>query len=296
MVFDFLVAAMYTDSYAEKAARLRASCERFGLPHEIRRLPAVHQSISRSGTPDLTGTKPRFILEVLAKSGKPVLYVDADCEFRSAPVLIGELLAGGTEFAIYNLAADRNTEAYVPAPIVMGSPDGVVGGDAGRGPRFFQFGWKFSYYDPTQLLCSGAVQLYAGTPAARRLLEEWQRTIESFPQAADDFSLCYAYNNRGVDLAGLRASWLPKPYARYAWWIHVEPVIDHPEFAADATHFTPIEGPGGRMPFYHERAELLDNPPVFPPDCIIDVHKRRLLTIENKAIAREEPIDREFWT
>jgi len=50
-----------------------------------------------------------------------VLYVDADCEFRSAPALIGELLAGGTEFAIYNWAADRHTEAYLPAPIVMGA-------------------------------------------------------------------------------------------------------------------------------------------------------------------------------
>ena len=40
MAGDFLVAAMYTDNYAQKAARLRASCERFGLPHDIRRLPA----------------------------------------------------------------------------------------------------------------------------------------------------------------------------------------------------------------------------------------------------------------
>jgi len=292
MDFDFLVAAMHTDSYAQKAARLRASCDRFGLPCEIRRLPSVHQSISKSGTPDLAGTKARFILDVLAKSGKPVLYVDADCEFRSAPVLIGELLAGGTEFAIYNWAADRNTEAYVPAPIVLGSPDGATG----RGPRFFQFASKFPYYDPAQLMCSGAVQLYAGTPAARRLLEGWQSTIETFPQAADDVSLSYAYNNRGAELAGLRASWLPKPYARYAWWIHVEPVIDHPEFAAVATHFKPIEGPGGRQPFYDVRAELLDNPPLFQPDCIVDVYRRRLLTIENRAIAREEFIDQEFWT
>lgn len=288
----FLVAAMYTDSYAAKAERLRRSCERFGLRHELRRVPSVHQSISKAGTPDLRYTKPLFILEVLEKRRGPVLYVDADCEFRAPPALIGELLARGTEFAIYNWAADRNTEAYLPAPIVMGAPDGATG----SGPRFFRFAFKFEHHDPSQLLCSGAVQLYADTPAARALLQAWQRTIEAFPAAADDFSLCYAYNNRGPELAALRAAWLPKPYARYAWWIHVEPVIDHPDFAAEATHFTPIDESAGRKPFYPERAERLHNAPVFPPECIVDVHGRRLLTIANKAIVREEPIDREFWT
>jgi hypothetical protein len=288
----FLVAAMYTDGYAEKAARLRASCERLGLPHELRRVPTVHNSISSSGTADPAYTKASFILDVLARRRAPVLYVDADCVFRSAPALIGELLAGGTEFAIYNWAADRNTEAYVPANIVMRSAEA----ESGSGPRFFRFASKTSHYDPSQLHCSGAVQLYAGTPAARELLQAWQRNILAFPGSADDHCMDYTYNNRGPALAGLRAAWLPKAYARYGWWIHVEPVIDHPEFAADATHFKPVPGSGGAKQFYPERAELLDNPPLFPPDCIIDVHQRRLLRIEGKAIVREEPTDQEFWT
>ena len=95
----FLVAAMYTDGYAGLAERLRRSCERFSLEHELRRVPAVHQSISKSGSPDLRYTKPRFILDVLERRRGPVLYVDADCEFRQAPALIGELIAAGTDFA-----------------------------------------------------------------------------------------------------------------------------------------------------------------------------------------------------
>jgi hypothetical protein len=288
----FLVAAMYTDGYAGKAERLRRSCERFGLEHELRRVPSVHQSISRAGTPDLAYTKPRFILDVLERRRRPVLYIDADCEIRKEPVLIAELLAAGTDFAIYNWAADRETDAYVPAPVVLGTPDGVQR----SGPRFFSFAWRFEYYDPAQLLCSGAVQLYADTRAARGLLASWQSIIEAFPDAADDYSLCYAYNNRGEELAGLRAAWLPKAYARYAWWIDVEPVIDHPQFAADASHFTPIRGPGGRKPFYEERAERVESTPRFPPGCIVDAHAKRLLTIENKRIVREEPIEREFYT
>lgn len=287
----FLVAAMYTDGYAAKAERLRRSCERFGLELELRRVPTVHRSISKAGSADLRYTKPRFILDALGRRRGPVLYVDADCEFRKAPGLIGELLADGVDFAIYNWAADRDSDAYVPAPVVLGASDGV----AGSGPRFFRFAHRFEYYDPSQLLCSGAVQLYADTRAARALLGAWQGTIEAFPGAADDYCLCYAYNNRDAGLADLHPYWLPKAYARYAWWIDVEPVIDHPQYAADATHFTPIQGPGGRRPFYEERAERIAEAPRIPPGCIIDVHAKRLLTIEEKRIAREEPVESEFW-
>ena len=100
----------------------------------------------------------------------------------------------------------------------------------------------------------------------------------------------------GSTLANLRASWLPKEYARYGWWIQVRPVIDHPEFAADATHFKRIPEAGGVKQFYSERAKANEEPPVFPRECIIDVHARRLLTLENKAIVRNDPIDRELWT
>ena len=292
MAADFVVAAMHTDAYADKAARLLASCERFGIAHDIRRVPSVHQSISRRGTPDLAFTKPAFILDALARHRRPVLYIDADCEIRAAPALIGELLGQGVEFAIFNWAADRHTEAYLPAPIVLGTPDGVTG----KGPRYYRLAWKFPYYDPAQLLCSGAVQLYADTPAARGLLEAWRRTIERFPEAADDFALSYAYNNRGPDLTRIRASWLPKPYARYAWWIQTEPVIDHPEIAAEATHFKPIDESDGRKPFYPERAEQPEDAPLFPPDSIVDAHARRLLKIENKAIVGVQPLTQELWT
>jgi hypothetical protein len=290
MAAPFLVAAMYTDSYAEKAERLRESCVRFGLPHELRRVPVVHDSISKLGVRNPAFTKSTFILDVLTQRRRPVLYVDADCAFRAEPVLIAEQLAAGIEFAIYNWAADRHSEAYVPAKIVLN--DGVTG----SGPRFFRFASKFASFDPTQLLCSGAVQLYADTPGARALLEAWQRNIVAFPGSADDHCMDYTFNNRGAALASLRAAWLPKDYARYGWWIHVKPVIDHPEFAADATHFKPVPEVGGAKQFYPERAQFLDDAPVFPRDCIIDVHARRLLFIENKAIVREEPITQEFWT
>jgi hypothetical protein len=287
---DFLVVAMHSDAYADKAERLRESCVHFGLPHEIRRVPVVHDSISRTGVANLAFTKATLILDVLAQRRRPVLYVDADVVFRSEPVLIRELLEQGTEFSIYNWAADRQADAYVPAPIVVS--DGVQG----NGPRFFRFASKFVHYDPAQLLCSGAVQVYADTPGARALLQAWQGTIAGFPGSADDHCMDYLWNNRGPELASLRASWLPRAYARYAWWITTRPVIDHPELAAVATHFKRVPEVGGRKQFYPERAQLLDDSTQFPRDCIIDVHAKRLLKIENKAIVHEQPIQQEFWT
>jgi hypothetical protein len=242
--------------------------------------------------PNAAFTKAAFILDVLAQRRRPVLYVDADVVFREEPKLIYELVDRDTEFAIYNWAADRQADAYVPAPIVMGSGDGVQG----SGPRFFRFASKFVHHDPEQLLCSGAVQLYGDTPAARELLEAWQGTIAGFPGSADDHCMDYTYNNRAGGLAGLRSAWLPKEYARYAWWIATRPVIDHPEFAAVATHFRPVPEVNGARQFYPERATLLDDSTLFPRDCIIDAHARKLLKIENKTIVHAEDLNRELWT
>ena len=55
----------------------------------------------------------------------------------------------------------------------------------------------------------------------------------------------YLWNNRPAELASLRAAWLPKAYARYAWWPYIEPVVNHAEYAHDATHFPPIPEAGG---------------------------------------------------
>jgi hypothetical protein len=291
-VTPFLVISMYTQGYAARAERLRASCAKFGLQHELRRVPVVHDSISGSGVRNAAFTKAAFILDVLAQRRRPVLYVDADMVFRDEPALLYELLDGGTEFAIYNWAADRQADAYVPLPV-----DGGAAGDAGESrPRFFRFASKFLHHDPSQLLCNGAVQLYADTPAARELLAAWQRRIEDFPGSADDHCLDYAYNNRGPALGGLRASWLPKEYARRAWWIATRPVIDHPEFAAGTPQFRPVPEVNGERQFYPERATLLDDSTLFPRDCIIDVRARRLLRIENETIVHAEDINREFWT
>ena len=110
----FLVASMYTASYADRAERLRASCEELELPYVLQEVPTIHNSISASGSSDPRYTKANFIHSLLSRYGQPILYVDADCVFRSYPTLIDEFLAGGTDFAIFNWAADPDNEAFFP--------------------------------------------------------------------------------------------------------------------------------------------------------------------------------------
>src|SRR5258708_26709345 len=58
----FMGAAMFTRRYADRAARLRASCERLGLPYALYETKTVHNSIIAKGTQDLHSTKANLLL------------------------------------------------------------------------------------------------------------------------------------------------------------------------------------------------------------------------------------------
>jgi hypothetical protein len=45
----FVVGAMFTASYADKAERLARSCAKWGLQYAIHQVPAVHRSDQRPG-------------------------------------------------------------------------------------------------------------------------------------------------------------------------------------------------------------------------------------------------------
>lgn len=289
---SFVAAAMFTSSYAPLAERLLQSFRRFAVPLCLIEVPAIHRSISRHGVADVAWTKANFIRAMLERFQRPILYLDADCELCEFPQRITGLLNEGCEFAVYNWAADRQTAAYVPANVVMPGPSGAPQKVT---DRFYRFASAFTHHDPRQLLCSGAVQLYANTATTRRLLGAWQATVERFEGSADDHCLDFTFNNRGPELADLRYAWLPKAYARYAWWIYVRPVIDHPQFAAPAGHFAPIPVMDGRKQFYPERCQLVHEVPPFPDDCLVDTAERRLVRVENKTLKVAGSVDVDLW-
>ena len=145
----YIVCSMFTPDYRQKAERLAASLDCFALAHALFEAPQVHRSISAGGGDELSFSKPRFIAAMLGRFAKPVLYVDSDVVLRQQPGLIADLCAQRCDFAIYNWLADPVNDAW--------RPDG-----AGRW-RFF-FGIDVA--SDTQLMASGAVQLWKGTQAA----------------------------------------------------------------------------------------------------------------------------------
>jgi hypothetical protein len=284
----YIVGAMFTPGYAAKASRLAASCETFGVPYELHEVASVHRSVSSRGTTDPAFTKANFIHHMIQQHRKPVLYVDADCEFQSQPELLEPLARGGHDFAIYNWLADEYTDAFAPIEIIISSGPPIKN-------RFYTFTHSVEHFATNQLLCSGPVQLYGNSDAARFLLSEWFRTIVAFPGAADDECLDFAFNNMGPRASGIRVRWLPKAYARYSWWIYAKPVINHPDAPNEENDFIPIDDPAGRLRFYPALTEKRDVVRLFPRDCIIDTEQRMVCRMIGNQLVAVSPTDQNFW-
>jgi hypothetical protein len=289
----YVIGAMFTASYAEKAERLAASCRTFELPYVIHQVPTIHRSINgRVGSDDLSVTKANFIRHLLDEYRKPVLYLDVDCEFVSRPDLLDDLVKSECDFAIYNWLADEYTDRFVPIDLaVLEEPS--------RPNRFYRFRplpvWLDEISSTGQLVCSGLTQFFANSAAARFLLSEWQRTVARFPASGDDASLCFAFNNLGGRSHDLRVQWLPKPYARISWWIYAKPVIDHRDLPQPDSNFTPLEEPSGRKWVYPERADKRTLVCRIPRDCIIDTERHVLWRIQGNKLIPVGPADQPFW-
>lgn len=270
----FVVCAMFTPGYRLKAERLAASLERLGLAHALFETPQIHRSISGRGSDDIAFAKPRFITDMLKRFGKPVLYADADVVFRQSPTLIGTLCADNIDFAIYNWLADAENDAWMPA------------GESGL--------WKFYFamdaLSDSQLAASGAVQFWNDTKPAQALLAGWEAALTGFPGVQDDHCLDFAFNHAG---AGLRASWLPKEYARYAFWPYVDPMIDHPDFPQ------PQGGQFAALGMKRVDAAKITMPArkrhPFPRDALIDTAKNLLVTPQADGSRAATPLARPLF-
>jgi hypothetical protein len=288
----YVIAAMFTAAYSAKAERLAASCARLGLPYAIHEVPTVHNSISVHGTNDFTYTKPNFIRNLLAAHNKPVLYVDADCEFMAQPELIDELAKSRCDFAIYNWYADEYTDGFVPVDLA-----GDVSEPAAA-RRFYQFAGSVDWFSKRQLLCSGLVQFYGNSITARVLLKRWHQTIMRFPGCADDNALGFTFNNPKT-FSPLRflmkTRWLPKSYARISWWIYVKPIINHADTPLPSPNTVAIKDLGGRKEFYRSKMERAKTELLFPRDCILDTQRREICKLVDGKLVLLRRTEQEFW-
>ncbi len=261
----FAVCSFFTpgDGYERYARRLAASCRRFGLPHSLWRVPAVHCSISWRGSPDLRFTKPSFIWFCLDRfAGSSVVYLDVDTLVAAQPQRFFDARESGCDFAVYNWFSDPHNEAYLPANHKVASPEAES--------SFYLFSHRVEWCSATQLNCSGSTQFYGNSPAARALLAGWQQTIAANPRAADDQCLNFAHNNPASDSAPLQTLWLEKAYIRCPWWPHVEPVILHPAIPALSQPFVAVTETAERRLVHFEHCTRNETPTVFPRDGGVD--------------------------
>lgn len=288
----FIVGAMFTAAYARQAERLAASCEKFGLLYELHEVPTVHSSISMRGTDDPAFTKANFVHHLLTTHNKAVLYLDADCEFLAQPDLLTEVARSGCDFAIYNWFADEHTDMFKPVRILAN--DSTVIKD-----RYFCFAGSVDSYTRDQLMCSGLTQFYRNSRAARSLLRRWHNTILNFPGTADDQCLDFAYNNLGKFAWRcwfLKSRWLPKAYARMAFWIYVSPVINHPEYPTKNDQFIKVRDPSGRRKqFYWSQIAKLQVTRLIPPGHIVDAKEGLLCKVVDGQVVPVERLEQQFW-
>ena len=286
----YVVVGMFTASYRPGAERLAASCRKFNIAYELHQVPTIHNSISVRGTDDLAFTKANFILQMLATHKRPVVYIDADCEIMSPLVLIDELVRSRSNFAIYNWCADQSNDRFMPIERRGNNALGVE-------KRYYVWAGAVVWESHSQLLCSGCVQFYRPSMAARMLLKRWHQTIASMPGCADDDVLDFTFNNLSRwSLLGqlLRPTWLPRTYARQPWWIYDQPVINHPDFPGPNAAFNKLTHPT-RKRFYSSQMRRRGAEGRFPPDLIIDTHQGEICKLVNGELVVVAKTDARFW-
>jgi hypothetical protein len=164
-------------NYPGLAVQLRRSLERFELAHDIQCVPSF------ADWSQGCRFKSSFILQMLLKHRRPVVWMDVDTEVVQHP----DLLFGPEDFAIYNWLADSNH--HLEEAIARGEHGG-------------------------SLLCSGGVQKWGYTAPALELLLRWIAGFATHEwQRGDDLVLDAVFSQHRPPV---RPLWLPKTYNRMA--------------------------------------------------------------------------------
>lgn len=284
---DFLVCAMFTESHLEMARRLAQSLEFLNISHAIFRIPFVHSSITPKGDKNPAYTKASFILQVMEKTNRPVLYIDCDCVVLKPPALINKIIAGGSDFAIFNWLTSERSDAYAPYQLPL---------PGSEFKRYYGYSHQYDLLSNDQLVCSGAVQFWGQTASAKHLLTNWLATVEKNPLTPDDISLDFTFNNDFSSLhQRLKPVWLPKSYVRYPFWIFDEPVISHPEFPLVVHEWQDIVDVAGRQRFYQAKMQLKEKKYHIEPGYFLDTETGYVVTQREDRFVMAGSIGEKYW-
>lgn len=282
----FVVCAMFTESYKEKALRLAQSLDILNMSHALYEIPHVHSSTSPKGSNNADYAKANFILHVLEKTQRPVLYIDADCVVLKPLDLIKKISAESYDFAIFNWLSSERNDAYLPYPVDL---------EGSEFKRYYGFSHQIDVTSGTQLICSGAVQFWGQTAAAKHLLRTWLDTVQRNPFSEDDKSLDFAFNNKSILHAALKPFWLPKSHVRYPFWIFDEPTISHPDFPFVGTDWEEISDSAGRQRLYSENGTRKTHSLYLPPGSFLDTQTGDILNQAGSGFANAGKISMKYW-
>ena len=277
---NFIVVSFFTKSYKDKADKLINSLNKFNINYKIFEIPTIHYSKSNKGSDDINYCMPKLIMKALSNFRLPILFIDCDMEIVQKPELFYRLDEKKIDFAIYNWLEDNDNDGYLPLKLNINTSEGKIE------KTYFinKVNVKLLNHSEKekQLFSSGAVAYFSNSDLSNKLLKDWYKNIEKYPQLPDDQILDYTFNFTFDKKNKLKIEWLSKNYCRVYWWIFTKPIINHPDNVShrEKDNFYKITG---KKRFKIENTIKRETSKI-PSDLIIDIDEKKLLKIKNGKI------------
>ena len=277
---NFIVISFFTKSYKDKADKLINSLNKFNINYKVFEIPTIHYSKSNKGSDDINYCMPKLIMKALSRFRLPILFIDCDMEIVQKPELFYRLDEKKIDFAIYNWLEDNDNDGYLPLKLNINTSEGKIE------KTYFinKVNVKLLNHSEKekQLFSSGAVAYFSNSDLSNKLLKDWYKNIEKYPQLPDDQILDYTFNFTFDKKNKLKIEWLSKNYCRVYWWIFTKPIINHPDNVShrEKDNFYKITG---KKRFKIENTIKRETSKI-PSDLIIDINEKKLLKIKNGKI------------
>ena len=277
---NFIVISFFTKSYKDKADKLINSLNKFNINYKVFEIPTIHYSKSNKGSDDINYCMPKLIMKALSNFRLPILFIDCDMEIVQKPELFYRLDEKKIDFAIYNWLEDNDNDGYLPLKLNINTSEGKIE------KTYFinKVNVKLLNHSEKekQLFSSGAVAYFSNSDLSNKLLKDWYKNIEKYPQLPDDQILDYTFNFTFDKKNKLKIEWLSKNYCRVYWWIFTKPIINHPDNVShrEKDNFYKITG---KKRFKIENTIKRETSKI-PSDLIIDIDEKKLLKIKNGKI------------
>ena len=277
---NFIVVSFFTKNYKDKADKLINSLNKFNINYKVFEIPTIHYSKSNKGSDDINYCMPKLIMKALSNFRLPILFIDCDMEIVQKPELFYRLDEKKIDFAIYNWLEDNDNDGYLPLKLNINTSEGKIE------KTYFinKVNVKLLNHSEKekQLFSSGAVAYFSNSDLSNKLLKDWYKNIEKYPQLPDDQILDYTFNFTFDKKNKLKIEWLSKNYCRVYWWIFTKPIINHPDNVShrEKDNFYKITG---KKRFKIENTIKRETSKI-PSDLIIDINEKKLLKIKNGKI------------